>query len=213
MTLLEAKLHRFLDGIPFDDLASSVNESRGQQEENPVGVFSLYANEASAALRAIEPFLKRNERILEVGAGLCLLSFFLKKEGYDVVALEPAIAGFDFVAKFQTLLAKHFYQLHLQVLPCRADELLVERDGQFGLIFSHNVLEHIPNWTTSLLAMLGVMENHGRMVHSCPNYLIPYEPHFGVPVLKIAPDLSGRVYAKRIAKRRALWESLNFITH
>jgi len=61
--------------------------------------------------------------------------------------------------------------------------------------------------------LLGVMEDHGRMVHSCPNYLIPYEPHFGVPVLKAAPALSRCLFWKRVTERKALWDSLNFITY
>ena len=35
------------------------------------------------------------KRILEVGAGIGLLSIFLRRRGYDVTALDPSLGGFE----------------------------------------------------------------------------------------------------------------------
>lgn len=51
----------------------------------------------------------------------------------------------------------------------------------------------------------------GRSVHSCPNYSVPYEPHFGVPLVPVRPAVTARVLPSRIASTD-LWRSLNWIT-
>lgn len=51
------------------------------------------------------------------------------------------------------------------------------------------------------------------MVHSCPNYSVPYEPHFGVPVLSNWPRLTYLIFSKKISTNIELWSSLNFITY
>jgi hypothetical protein len=49
------------------------------------------------------------------------------------------------------------------------------------------------------------------MVHNCPNYTVPYEPHFGIPLLPIRPASTQRVLPSSITST-GLWRSLNFVT-
>ena len=59
--------------------------------------------------------------------------------------------------------------------------------------------------------MADVLEPSGLMVHVCPNYAFPYDPHFGIPLVPFRPDLTAMVLPRRIARSGA-WHSLNFIS-
>ena len=94
----------------------------------------------------------------------------------------------------------------------RAEALDPAVHGRFDVIFSVNVLEHIPDLEGALRGMANVLAPGGTMVHFCPNYAIPYEPHFGIPLLPIKPDLTRHLFPTTIARIPGLWGDLNFIT-
>jgi 2-polyprenyl-3-methyl-5-hydroxy-6-metoxy-1,4-benzoquinol methylase len=212
MNLID-KFNRFLELMPIDQLIKEISEETGKERKEVDDILKLYVNEARAALFFVEPLLARNIRILEVGAGICVLSLFLKEEGFDIIALEPALAGFGFFNGLKKIVVRHYNEINLTILSYPADELREERVGSFDLIFSFNVIEHIPSPFSTLLVLMSVLKNKGQMAHSCPNYLVPYEPHFGVPVLAIWPNLSKFLFKRKISGREELWNSLNFITY
>ena len=37
----------------------------------------------------------------------------------------------------------------------------------------------------------------GAMIHMCPNYFVPYEPHFGIPLIPFAPRATQRFFRAR----------------
>ncbi|MCI5207239.1 MAG: methyltransferase domain-containing protein [Candidatus Electrothrix sp. ATG2] len=207
--------NRFILSMPLalitQKISQATKEPVNQVQEN----LETYINEARAALNFIHPLLPhRNARILEVGAGICILSLFLKKEGFDIIALEPAVAGFGFFSTFQKTLVEHYKETALEILPYPAKDLREKNVGQFDLIFSFNVIEHIPDPLLTLSALLNLLNKKGgKMIHSCPNYSIPYEPHFGIPVLPSWPGLTFFLFRKKISKNIELWNSLNFITY
>ena len=59
--------------------------------------------------------------------------------------------------------------------------------------------------------MRSVLAPAGSMVHTCPNYHVPYEPHFGIPLVPGVPSATRFVLPGRIASS-GLWRSLNFVT-
>jgi SAM-dependent methyltransferase len=85
--------------------------------------------------------------------------------------------------------------------------------GPFDFVFSVHVLEHVNDLDSLFGAMVGMLAEGGAMVHLCPNYAFPYEPHFRVPIWHRRPSLTARFFPGRIQKRAALWSSLEFITH
>jgi len=207
---LENRLNTFLAGIPVKRLAEEIAECVQGDASSITEKLNTYINEARSTFRLVEPYLNRQQRMLEVGAGLCLHSLFLKQEGYDITALEPALGGFSLFDTARSVMLQHFGNIPLQVLDCPAQELIPETHGVFDLIFSNNVIEHIPDWQAALAAMARVLVPHGRMLHACPNYTVPYEPHYGVPVFRRFPDLSRRLFLTQDADME-IWESLNFI--
>ena len=208
---LKSELEGFLQQIPFPVIAKETAAESSHDAGSVLALLETYANESRATLELILMHLQADSRILEIGAGLCLTSLFLKKAGYDVTALEPALGGFGMFELIKEKILQQHEAIGLGVLNKPAQELNADSDGQFDLIFSNNVLEHIPDWPAALSAMGGVLKTNGRMLHACPNYTVPYEPHYGVPVFRHLPKLSKRLF---LASRGddEIWDSLNFIT-
>ena len=204
---------KFISAMPTENLSKKISEKTGEDKTYVHTTLETYINEQKSALNFLHPFLTcRNTRILEIGAGLCILSLFLKKEGFNITALEPTTGGFDFFSTFQKIIIDYYKEIPLTVLSYPAQELEEKQVGKFDLIFSFNVIEHIPNPFYTLRVLLNIMNEQGKMVHACPNYLIPYDPHFGIPVLATWPGLSSFFFRKKISDNKELWNSLNFIT-
>jgi 2-polyprenyl-3-methyl-5-hydroxy-6-metoxy-1,4-benzoquinol methylase len=109
------------------------------------------------------------KRILEIGAGIGLLSIFLRR-GYDVTALDPSLAGFEDHARLGLAARERLGANDLPFLSIEAATLNPDSHDEFDLIFSANVLEHIPNLKEAFHAMASVLSSSGRMIHLCPNY-------------------------------------------
>jgi len=213
---LKTALEQFLATIPWDDIASSVATATQKPATEISSLLETYANESYVSLDLVAPHLPALDageslRLLEVGAGLCLLSLFLKQQGYTVVALEPALGGYGVFEQSKDALLNHFSHVKLEVLTEAAQQLNPEQHGSFDLIFSNNVIEHIPEWQAALSAMMSVLSSQGQLLHACPNYTIPYEPHYGVPVFRHFRHLSQRLFLSK-SDDTDIWHSLNFIT-
>lgn len=168
------------------------------------------AAEAAQTLRVLAGVtIEPGQRIIEIGAGLGVTSAYLSSCGYDVTGLEPGGVGFEensAIARHLADLARWTYR----VLPIGVEELDPTRHGTFSLVYSNNVLEHVGDVAAAFRAMAGVVASDGAMVHSCPNYSIPYEPHFGLPLVPIGPRWTARLLPASIHDS-SLWRSLNFI--
>jgi len=223
MSDIKSRLEDFLTELPIEAIVEDVASRSGRKpgEVTPgsglragdIGdMLRNYVNETRVSFDMIRQHISTQQRILEVGAGLCLLSLFLKREGYNIVALEPALGGHELFEQARRAILAHYSHIPLRMLDCPAERLDAAVHGRFDVIFSNNVIEHIPDWQAALDAMSGVLDEHGYMLHSCPNYNVPYEPHYGVPVLHRVPNLSRRWFLASDADQ-GIWNSLNFITY
>jgi hypothetical protein len=77
-----------------------------------------------------------------------------------------------------------------------------EPDGKYDYIIHNNVIEHIMNLEEAVIVMKSVLKKNGYMIHSCPNYLIPYDCHYKVWFPFIHFEL----------KDEQLWKNINFIS-
>jgi 2-polyprenyl-3-methyl-5-hydroxy-6-metoxy-1,4-benzoquinol methylase len=190
---------------------SQASKEMGQDEAHMNHVFSLVKDEAKQALNLIKGMeLNADARILEVGAGYGLASICLALAGFSVTALEPGGTGFeDYVGTSSTF--AQMCNVRVTHLETGAEEAAFSEIPQFDLIISNNVLEHIRHIDDALVNLKSALKNDGIMVHSCPNYAFPYEPHFGIPLVPIFPKLTKYLLPKSIAAS-GLWASLNFIT-
>lgn len=210
---LNARLEAFLQSVPVRDLVDQLTDISESDRKLIDQYIYTSLNEVRTALDLFEPYLRPGIRILEVGAGLGIFGAFLQTEGYDITLLEPAAGGFEIFDVAQQLMHDYFSELQLNYLSLKAHQVSPHIHGEFELIFSVNVIEHIPELESTLVSLMSILKDQGTMVHLCPNYTVPYEPHFNCLVLKFWPSLTRKLYSTRIEKNATLWESLNFITY
>lgn len=164
---------------------------------------------AAATLRMIEPYVQPSAALLEVGGGLGLTYAWLRRLGLDVTSIEPGMSGhqgsYVWGQRLLTLLGVDSQGF----LPLPAED--APRLGQrFTLIFSYNVLEHLRDLPTALTAIARCLQPGGLMRHGCPNYRVPYEPHFGLPLVPLWPRALGWVLPSLASDE--LWRGLNFLS-
>jgi SAM-dependent methyltransferase len=169
----------------------------------------IYIGEAQLLLQLVRPLLKPGIRLLEVGGGLGIFHLMASAEGADVVSIEPSGQGFSHfrafgLAAIEALTGhpERFVDARVEALPWPAES--------FDVIVSNNVLEHVERPRQALREMYRVAAPGGRLLHHCPNYLVPYEPHYKVPVIPAAVGVSGTLIWRGFL-RDPLWRSLNSI--
>jgi SAM-dependent methyltransferase len=184
-----------------------------------VPLFETYAEEAVFGRRYIASDLERLKpaaRVLEVGAGLLLLSCQLVREGFQITALEPTGSGFSHFEQMRQMVIERAVALGClpRVLNLTA-ETLAERNS-FDYAFSVNVMEHVDE-VKRVVANVGNSLMVGASYRfTCPNYLFPYEPHFNIPTL-FSKRLTERVLnskilgCKKMSDPAGTWKSLNWI--
>lgn len=186
-------------------------EVLGLPEEIFAQDFSMALGEARQTLCLLIGLeIESKQRILEVGAGLGIASCALSIIGHDVVALEPGGIGFESNQKLSVVLAEQL-RSEVSVINETAELVKFPQDSKFDFIISNNVLEHVQDYERALKNLSECLSESGMMIHSCPNYTFPYEPHFGSPLIPFFPRLTKFVIPKRISKS-GLWQSLNFIS-
>lgn len=212
-TKLESALAQLTARFSSPKVVSEITRRSGESHERTKILLDTYLNEASVGLRLIAPSLRTGQRVLEVGSGVGVLSGFLASRDFEVVGLEPGATGFSFMPTAAAVLAEHAAtERKYQSLALDVIKLDPVEHGRFDLIFSVHVLEHVADPAAAFRAMSGVLADGGEMVHLCPNYALPYEPHLGIPLVPGFPRLSAFLFRRCVSRQPELWESLNFIT-
>lgn len=193
---------RFLDGC-----SKQLSRPRSEIEAR----IQTALSEAAVGLKLLNGLDLAGKRVLEIGAGLGIVSLILDRSGVEVVAIEPGLGGFDQNALIGSYLRDWIKSSSFPYLPIGAADLRPEEHGLFDVQFSVNVLEHIPDLEAAISGMCSVLKPGGVMRHTCPNYLVPYEPHFGVPLVPLFPRATALFLPG--ARTTALWRSLNFVTY
>ena len=147
--------------------------------------------------------------MLEVGAGLGIVSCFLASRERNITSLEPGGVGFEENRVFATLVHSHLKSNH-QHLPLLIEEVSQDQHGKFDFIFSSNVIEHVASVEQCLTTLHAVLRPGGTMMHNCPNYFVPYEPHFCIPLVPFIPSVT-RFLIPSSMRESSTWRSLNFI--
>lgn len=180
-------------------------------------IFGQEARFGRGWLEASLSALSRGDAVLEIGAGLMILSCQLVREGFSVTALEPISEGFSDFTELQAIVLEH---AAAQGVVPRIVRLPVEEFHEraaFALAYSVNVMEHVRDFPEALKNAGEAIRPGAHYRFICPNYLFPYEPHFDIPTL-FSKKLTERVFRSRIAANRrvadpeGLWRSLNWVT-
>lgn len=190
-----------LDAIDFG--------SEEQNRQSPDQKFRSYVTEAALIFTEITPHITKKKRLLEIGGGIGLVYIWLKKIGYDICSIEPSGSGHNGYYEMGQILMSHLGIDAQGWLNIEAAELTATGQ-QFDFIFSHNVVEHLQPLEVNFDAMLKVLAAGGTMVHQFPNYAVPYDPHFGIPLVPLAPTATAHLFHR--LRGNPLWLSLNFIS-
>jgi SAM-dependent methyltransferase len=167
------------------------------------------AEEARCTLDFLKGYELTDRRILEAGAGAGLVGAYLSQKGHNVVSIEPGQPGFSLYSTLFDYFTQHFNLNRQARLHLTIEE--AARVGPFDFVFSNNVLEHVIDLQKNMSQLMAVLAPGGIMVHNCANYLVPFEPHYGLPLIPFVPKLTELFLPPRI-KKDETWKSLNFIT-
>ena len=195
------------ESINFDKIASLLPGDVSSTKQ----YFETSLAEAHQTLNLLVGLeLSARARVLEVGSGYGLASVCLAMMGLDVTALEPGGIGFEDNRRAAVLISQY-----CGVTVTHIGESVESFDfselEKFSLIISNNVLEHIPNVDKALSNLYPSLLKDGFMIHSCANYVFPFEPHFGIPLVPLKPSLT-RFFLPKSVSESGLWKSLNFVT-
>lgn len=167
--------------------------------------------ESRHTLSLIDHRLDDPGRSLEVGSGLGITSSFLASLGHDITSIEPGGSGFEPYERVNPVLRASLGVDHPHHVVAVEDVTRADIGGPFDLIFSNNVIEHVADVPLALTSLNELLADDAVMIHHCPNYHVPYEPHFGIPLLPLRPAATARVLPRRISSS-GLWNSFNFVT-
>ncbi|WP_340150553.1 class I SAM-dependent methyltransferase [uncultured Sneathiella sp.] len=174
--------------------------------------------EAEFGQREIQPFFEDDNlpgSVLEVGCGTGFLLSQLAEKYKDssFSGVEPIGSGFS---QFEdTLNAIESRYTNITFIRKRIED--VKSDEKYDLIYSVNVFEHLDDWREAIDICLSMLNINGRLVILCPNYWIPYESHFSLPIIG-SKSLTYKIFSKKILEMEeaydahGLWKSLNFVT-
>ena len=209
---IDAAAAELLAPLEAPALAVAVARRAGISEELAAHYMGNQVSEARYALGLLRtPALGLSEadRVLEVGAGAGLTAMVLARAGVRITAIEPIGDGFGVFEHIREELLARVPEA-APLLRCGAEALDPAVHGQFDVIFSINVLEHCRPLAPALRGIAAVLAPGGRMLHLCPNYRVPYEPHLAAPLLPFAPQLTAKL--RPSMAEQEVWFSLNFIT-
>jgi len=151
----------------------------------------------------------KDKQFLEVGGGIGLTYAYLKSLKVDIISIEPSSSGFGSSYHAGLKILKMIGVDDSGWLPKSTSDL-PEMDNKFDIIFSNFVLEHIPELKKAFEDMKSSLRIEGKMIHCCPNYTIPFEPHYKIILAPFFPRLTEHFL--RWLKKDPFWEELHFTT-
>jgi 2-polyprenyl-3-methyl-5-hydroxy-6-metoxy-1,4-benzoquinol methylase len=192
------------------EIANVINALDTSEEEFRTMYLAAVEESRQTLSLLVDIQLVRGSKVLEVGAGFGLASICLAMMGFDVVALEPGGLGFE-QNRSSSIAFASSCAVHINHVAVSAEIADFGTLGKFDLVVSNNVLEHIPDVDKALTNLNNAINPGGVMIHSCPNYTFPFEPHFGIALIPFMPRFTRFLLPKSV-KTSGLWNSLNFIT-
>ena len=162
------------------------------------------------------PRLEAGSRVLEIGGGIGYVSRTLANLGMDVTCFEPASRGFSRMTELSALIEEAWLPIAPK-LRWRAEPFTASKvaDERFDYVFATNVLQHVPDPAGLVLDATRVLTRQGTGRFICPNYTLPFDPHFNIPTFW------NKALAYRIFRRRIIdyplqeapcdfWDDLSF---
>lgn len=153
----------------------------------------------------------KDMRILDLGSGYGFLVSHMVESRFDCYGAD---IDTDACSLAKKLLAIH-NQNPERIKVCTQDGAGYHtgfKDAFFHLIHMHFVVEHVANIDHLFKEISRITKPGGKVYFICPNYLVPYEPHYAVFLLMWFPKSVNRLYLRLRGRNDAFLDSLNPVT-
>jgi SAM-dependent methyltransferase len=198
--LSEADLVHFCSGIFPKELTRDrfVNEAR----------FGL-----SRVLKVLPSVAPSSVKILEVGAGSCMLSAYLASKRLHVTAVEPLGPEFDFFLQLQRRVLEFCQRQGIELKLIRATGEELNLPAQFDVAFTINALEHMRDPLRTIDNMYNSLKPGGIALVHCPNYTMPFDSHFNILLVTRSKPINEWLHQSKINRYPEVWNALNFVRY
>jgi cyclopropane fatty-acyl-phospholipid synthase-like methyltransferase len=161
--------------------------------------------------------LKRGSHLIEVGSGIGLLSLHLASTGFKVTAFEPQSSGFNQMNAMRSLISENWMP---PIPDVEFREEILEQETKLGkladYIFAINVIEHVHDYENLITQAIKAKTQEATFRIICPNYSIPYEPHFNIPIIftkRVTKFVFGsKIRNSKIPNSEEFWDDLSWPT-
>ena len=155
--------------------------------------------------------------LIEVGSGIGLLSLHLASLGFEVTAFEPQSSGFNQMNEMRSLISENWIP---PVPKVDFREAILEQETKLeklaDYIFAINVIEHVHDYEDLIAQAIKAKTQNATFRIICPNYSIPYEPHFNIPIVfnKAITKLifGNKIRNSKIPNSEKFWDDLSWPT-
>jgi SAM-dependent methyltransferase len=162
--------------------------------------------------------IKKGSTVVEIGSGTGLLSMYIASLGYKVYSFEPQSSGFTDMLKMKEIL-KECWESDFPAATFINDyysESYFKENEEIAYFLAVNVIEHIPNYGHLIQSVRKKMNSNSIFRIICPNYLIPYEPHFDIPIIFNKKStlffLRNKILSSDLSNPLEFWNDLSWPT-
>jgi 2-polyprenyl-3-methyl-5-hydroxy-6-metoxy-1,4-benzoquinol methylase len=131
----------------------------------------------------------RESRMMDLGAGLGMVSEEAAVRGATPVAIEPGNG-------FREITLERIRRSGSGVVVAAMAENLPFRDSCFDVVVGLQVLEHVQDPAAAIREVYRILKPGGWFYLTCPNYLSFYEGHYDVVWLPLLPKFLGSLYLR-----------------
>jgi hypothetical protein len=166
--------------IKLESLLSTMPVSESLKIRTYIGEADFYFSILKPDFEAI----KKGSIVVEIGSGTGLLSMYIASLGHKVYSFEPQSSGFTDMLKMKELI-NECWEVNVPNVDFINDyysESYFQESEEIEYFLAVNVIEHIPNYGELIQSVRRKMNSNSIFRIICPNYLIPYEPHFDIPI-------------------------------
>jgi hypothetical protein len=203
-----------LNSIKLENLLSTMPISERLKIRTYIGEADFYYSVLKSDFQAI----KKGSTVVEIGSGTGLLSMYIASLGYKVYSFEPQSSGFTDMLRMKEIL-RECWESDFPVANFINDyysESYFKENEEIAYFLAVNVIEHIPNYGDLIQSVRKKMNSNSIFRIICPNYLIPYEPHFDIPIIFNKKStlflLRNKILSSDLSDPLEFWNDLSWPT-
>lgn len=181
----------------------------------PIAAVKNLADHYEDSWDIIKPFIKENDKILEIGSGNGFLLCYCKKNELNIIGVEPG-KNYGFEGRFaracRLLEINGIPDIEKVLIDCTAENMPFE-DDSFDFIFSIAVLEHVHDVKQVIDEAIRVLKPGGIFYSNIPNYNSFYEGHYNIFWIPGIKPRFAKWYVSKVFHRDPSYiNELHFLT-